>query len=73
MQESHPTYDWSRHPFYTKPRSSVDVVDIATVQSLVGRDFWDKRWAIFDRSGDLARTTFLEEEEDLDCGVGNSC
>ncbi|RXW13572.1 hypothetical protein EST38_g12282 [Candolleomyces aberdarensis] len=40
----------------------LDVVDIATVQSLVGRVNWNRQWAIFARSGELARTTFTEDE-----------
>ncbi|RXW13195.1 hypothetical protein EST38_g12658 [Candolleomyces aberdarensis] len=44
----------------------LDVVDITTVQSLVGRAHWNNRWAIFDCSGDLARTTFIEGESNSD-------
>jgi hypothetical protein len=40
----------------------LDIVDIATVQSLVGRVSSNNRWALFDRRGDLARTTFADGE-----------
>ncbi|KAF6758291.1 hypothetical protein DFP72DRAFT_807899 [Ephemerocybe angulata] len=51
---------------YTKLRAS-EVVDIATVQALVGRVWWRNKWSIFDRSGDLARAVF-DEGDDSDVG-----
>ncbi|KAF6752310.1 hypothetical protein DFP72DRAFT_1134095 [Ephemerocybe angulata] len=47
---------------YTKLRAS-EVVDIATVQALVGRVRWENQFAIFDRSGDLARAVFAEGDD----------
>jgi len=41
----------------------LDVTDITTIQCLVGRvRDGPKRWAIIDRSGSLARATYLGEE-----------
>ncbi|KAK1216589.1 hypothetical protein PQX77_020781 [Marasmius sp. AFHP31] len=48
---------------------ALDVVDITTVQCLVGRvklpDGNDEKWAIIDRSGSLARAIYEEEEEEI--------
>lgn len=44
----------------------IEVVDIATVEGLIGRVWWDNRWAIFDRGGVSARPTFARDEDDDD-------
>ncbi|KAL1680192.1 hypothetical protein EV122DRAFT_208322 [Schizophyllum commune] len=46
---------------YYKREGELDFVDVKTVQALVGRIYDIDRWAIIDRSGDLARAVFAEE------------
>ncbi|KAF9230264.1 hypothetical protein BU15DRAFT_83853 [Melanogaster broomeanus] len=47
--------------FYTSLGTSLDIVDIVCVQCLVGRIPMDRgRWALVDRSGNLARAEFTE-------------
>ncbi|KAH9889500.1 hypothetical protein C8Q73DRAFT_707899 [Cubamyces lactineus] len=48
--------------YYTQT-STLDVVDITTVQCLVGRIHDRGRWAIIDRSGSLSRAIYAEDEE----------
>lgn len=47
--------------YYTK-QGALEVVDITTVQCLVGRIEDRKRWAIIDRSGSLSRAIYVEGE-----------
>jgi len=48
-------------PYYTEPReATVSAVDINTLMCLVGRIKDRGRWAIIDRSGDLARAEFVD-------------
>lgn len=49
-------------PYYTEPTKPVAprVVDVNTVMCLVGRVKDQGRWAIADRSGDMARAEFTE-------------
>ena len=52
-------YDLDIH--YYSRMGATEVVDIRTIQCAVGR-IWDRnQWAIFDRSGDLARALYTEE------------
>lgn len=47
-------------PYYTEPKSAtVSAVDMATLMCLVGRIKDRGRWAVVDRSGDLARAEFV--------------
>ena len=47
-------------PYYTEPsKVTPRVVDINTVMCLVGRINDRGRWAIIDRSGDMARAEFV--------------
>lgn len=49
-------------PYYTEPSKppAPRAVDMNTVMCLVGR-VWDRgRWAIVDRSGEMARADFIE-------------
>lgn len=47
-------------PYYTEPKSAtVSTVDMATLMCLVGRIEDRGRWAIVDRSGELARAEFV--------------
>jgi hypothetical protein len=48
-------------PYYQKEDGAIDLVDIATIQCLVGRIFDRGWWVIIDRSGQVARTESLEE------------
>ncbi|RXW12674.1 hypothetical protein EST38_g13181 [Candolleomyces aberdarensis] len=50
--------------FYSKTKSA-EVVDITTVKALVGRVFWDNKWAIFDRNGKLEQALFAEDEDNI--------
>jgi len=43
---------------YYKRQGAIEVVDITSVQCLVGRIKDQDWWAIIDRSGSLARATF---------------
>lgn len=43
---------------YPGMKDGTEIVDLTTVQCLVGRIRWDKMWAVFDRSG--AATTVAE-------------
>lgn len=45
---------------YYRKMGSVDVVDITSVQCLVARAPLEKEWALFDRSGSLARAEFRD-------------
>jgi len=49
-------------PYYTEPTKPVAprAVDINTVMCLVGRIKDRGRWAIVDRSGDMARAEFVD-------------
>lgn len=49
-------------PYYTEPTKPVAprVVDVNTVMCLVGRIKDRGRWAIVDRSGDMARAEFVD-------------
>lgn len=50
---------------FSKERDSLEVVDITSVQCLVGRIKYQKdNWAIIDRSGKLARAMYREGEEE---------
>lgn len=50
-----------RIPYYTEhAKTTPRVVDINTVMCLVGRIRDRGRWAIIDRSGDMARADFVE-------------
>jgi len=44
---------------YYKTHGRTEVVDITTIQCLVGRIKDRGSWTIIDRSGDLARATFV--------------
>lgn len=60
-----------RHPsnldiFTYSDMRGIEVVDIATVEGLVGRIWWKNKWAIFDRGGVSARPTFARDEDDDD-------
>ncbi|KAF9470229.1 hypothetical protein BDN70DRAFT_821602, partial [Pholiota conissans] len=55
----------SHHPkldvhYYSNEQGSTDLVDIATVQCLVGRIYDRGTWAIIDRSGKLARAASFD-------------
>lgn len=58
VEEDHPKLDIH----YYSEDGALDVVDISTVQCLVGRVFDRGRWAIFDRSGSLSRAVYTEGE-----------
>jgi hypothetical protein len=48
-------------PYYTEPKvAKVRAVDMTTLMCLVGRIKDQGRWAIVDRSGDLARAEFVD-------------
>ncbi len=47
---------------YYSRLGALQVVDITTVQCVVGRIFDRNRWAIIDRSGSLSRALFVDEE-----------
>lgn len=47
--------------FYVEHRRT-EVVDITTIQCLVGRFEDRKEWVIIDRSGDLARASFTLDD-----------
>ena len=48
-------------PYYTEPKAAkVRAVDMTTLMCLVGRVKDRGRWAIVDRSGDLARAEFVD-------------
>jgi hypothetical protein len=48
-------------PYYTEPKAAnVRAVDMTTLMCLVGRIKDQGRWAIVDRSGDLARAEFVD-------------
>lgn len=47
--------------YYTK-QGALEVVDITTVQCVVGRIEDRRRWAIIDRSGTLSRAVYIEGE-----------
>ncbi|KAI0683538.1 hypothetical protein C8Q76DRAFT_662367 [Earliella scabrosa] len=49
--------------YYTK-ESTLDVLDITTLQCLVGRIHDRGRWAFIDRSGTLARAYYIGDEDD---------
>ncbi len=47
--------------YYSKP-GALDVVDLSSIQCLVGR-IWDgRKWAFIDRSGSLSRAVFVDED-----------
>ncbi|KAJ7734610.1 hypothetical protein B0H16DRAFT_1327514 [Mycena metata] len=48
--------------FYTRP-GALDVIDVTSVQALIGRVKETNGWAIIDRSGALARAQWLGEED----------
>lgn len=50
---------------YSQLKSS-EVVDAATVQSLVGRIYWDKQWVIFDRAAGMK--SLFSEADRLELG-----
>jgi hypothetical protein len=50
---------------YYKELGRLDVVDMTCVQCLVGRVIDGKFWAVFDRSGSLARAIYVEEPEEV--------
>ncbi|KAI0084430.1 hypothetical protein BDY19DRAFT_987551 [Irpex rosettiformis] len=58
IEEHHPKLD----VHYYSEEGPVDVIDISTVQCLVGRVFDRGRWGIFDRSGLLSRAIYTEDE-----------
>ena len=48
-------------PYYTEPKEAkVRAVDMTTLMCLVGRIKDGRRWAIIDRSGDMARAEFVD-------------
>lgn len=48
-------------PYYTEPKEAkVRAVDMNTLMCLVGRVRDGRRWAIVDRSGDMARAEFVD-------------
>lgn len=49
--------------YYTRD-GPIEVVDITTIQRLVGRIRDRDRWAIIDRSGSLSRALYIEENGD---------
>ena len=50
-----------RIPYYTKPKeANICAVDMTTLMCLVGRVRDGRRWAIVDRSGDMARAEFVD-------------
>ncbi|KAI0645014.1 hypothetical protein C8Q79DRAFT_911885 [Trametes meyenii] len=67
ISEDHPVLDIH---YYAK-ESTLDVVDVTTVQCLVGRLRDRGRWAIIDRSGSLSRALYADDgsgEEGEDAG-----
>ncbi|EKM49288.1 uncharacterized protein PHACADRAFT_107069, partial [Phanerochaete carnosa HHB-10118-sp] len=48
---------------YCAEQQSQVVVDLRTVQSVVGRIFTREKWGIIDRSSNTARTVFVEDED----------
>lgn len=49
--------------FYSK-HGALHVIDVTSIQCLVGRVKDGKGWAIIDRSGSLARALYLDDDED---------
>ena len=49
--------------YYTRD-STLDVLDITTIQCLVGRIRDRDRWAIIDRSGALSRAIYTPDDDD---------
>jgi hypothetical protein len=47
--------------YYQSEEGYTEIVDITTIQCLVGRVFDRDWWAVIDRSGNLARAEALEE------------
>lgn len=60
IERDHPTLDIH---YYVK-QGGLEVVDITSVQCLVGRVKDDKGWAIIDRSGSLSRAYYIEDGDD---------
>ena len=58
--EDHPALDIH----YYSDEGGLDVLDITTVQCLVGRIRDRDRWAFIDRSGSLSRALYNPDEED---------
>ncbi|KAI0083042.1 hypothetical protein BDY19DRAFT_987984 [Irpex rosettiformis] len=58
VDEHHPKLDIH----YYSEEGALDVVDVTTVQCLVGRVYDRERWAIFDRSDLLSRAVYIEGE-----------
>jgi len=48
---------------YYSSEGALDVVDITSVQCLVGRIRDRNKWAIIDRSGTLARAVYIEDND----------
>ncbi|KIJ35583.1 hypothetical protein M422DRAFT_180592 [Sphaerobolus stellatus SS14] len=46
-------------PHYTDPLAALEVIDLASIQAVVGRIWNRKCWAILDRSGELARAQYV--------------
>lgn len=62
IEESHPALDIH----YYSQESTLDVLDITTIQALVGRVHDRGRWAIIDRSGSLSRAIYDPDDDDED-------
>lgn len=59
IEETHGTLDIQ---YYSK-EGRLDVVDVSCVQCLVGRIRNGARWAVIDRSGNLARAVYVDDSE----------
>ena len=61
VDEDHPQLDIH---YYGK-EGPIEVVDVTTIQCLIGR-IWDRgKWSTVDRSGTLARAVYVEETSNL--------
>ncbi|KAJ3489496.1 hypothetical protein NLI96_g2091 [Meripilus lineatus] len=60
IQRDHPSLDIH----YYEKEGGLEVVDITSVQCLIGRVKEDKGWAIIDRSGSLSRAYYIEDGDD---------
>lgn len=60
IEEDHPRLDIH----YYSEEGALDIVDVTTVQCLVGRVYDRGRWGIFDRSGSLSRAMYTEDDDE---------
>jgi hypothetical protein len=49
---------------YEEPLKPIEVVDLQTIECVVGRIHDGDRWTIIDRSGELARATYFATGDD---------